>query len=233
MSHSLLTLCISLTNHLLYLIKHSADLLDFSKDKIRMPDIDQHNHSLLVFGQISCFMLIRVIKDDHLTFFPGSWISSNHQVGLFWYEKREVTSEFEVASTVVGCDGSLWGHCREEGVAEGRASHQLGTDALLKQLSCNRTVLLEELLVNLIASLDVVHPLPCSLVKSMLPILLRVVICIFSVSIAQLPILLFHLLYIAFKILSKAEIIRLVIRLRVQTWEVKEARSWPMVDISS
>ena len=89
-------------------------------------------------------------------------------------------------------------------------------------------MLLEELLVDMIAPLNVVHPLPCAFVEGMLPICLRIVVMLLTKGFSELPVLGLKSGQVVLKVLSKAEIFRLMEWLRVESWEEKQAWGWPM-----
>ena len=139
-----------------------------------------------------------------------------------------MTPELQVASSIVRSDGRLRRHSREERVAERCARHELRTEALLHDLAQGWAVLLEEVLVRFLASLDVVHPFPCTVVQGMLSMLLRVVILVFTIHLSKLPVLLLNGRYIALKIACKAKVFRLVVGLRIEAWEEEQAGSGAM-----
>ena len=90
-------------------------------------------------------------------------------------------------------------------------------------------MLLEQVMVDNLASLDIVHPFPCALIESVLSIFLCVVIFIFSIGFTELLVLFLNCLKVALEVLGEVKIFTLVKWLRVQSWEEKETRSRPVV----
>ena len=82
-------------------------------------------------------------------------------------------------------------------------------------------MLLEQILVNFSAFLDIIHPLPSSRIQSVLSLLLCIVIPILSIGLSELLVLCLKGLQIALKVVCEAEVGCVVERLAVQTREEK------------
>ena len=87
----------------------------------------------------------------------------------------------------------------------------------------------EELLIGLLATLNIIHPLPRSLVQGMLTVFLRVVVPALTICLSQLPVLFLHSLQIALEVRRETELVSLVERPRVESREEEKTGCWSMV----
>ncbi len=121
-----------LSDHFFNLREHSLDLVDLPRNQVRVPNVDQNNDPFLFLWHVSRLVLIWIIKNDHFAFLPRSWVTCYSQKRLFWYKKREMTPEFEIARSIVWCNRGLWRHSWIESVTKGSVSHQLRSYAFLQ-----------------------------------------------------------------------------------------------------